>query len=175
MSVKVTVTGSGTQNVTGADYSALKAPLSIAKNVGPFSTSNANSAALGADETVSFIQTVTASGSVDVDLTNLTDLLQRSSTSFARDKAFVIRLLSQTDDSTNGTPCTGITINGAGTNLAVLPGITGLTLGNGDVKVWATPNASGTAVSGTTKIVHIVNNDSSHVAAVQLTFIGGTT
>lgn len=175
MTVKISVNGSGTENVTGSDYQPLKQGLSIAKSVGPYSTAVANNVALGADETASFVTTIAASGSADIDLTNLTDILLRTGVSLARVKAYVIRLLSTTDDSVNGTLCTGITTNGAGTNLIVLPGITNTPIGNGEVLSWATPNAAGVSVTGTTKIIHVVNNDASHSAAVQLTIVGGTT
>ena len=173
MTVKLAVSGSGSENVTG--YNALKQTLNIIKSVGPFTTTIANNAALGADECYSKIITIAASGNTDIDLTSLQDILLQSGLNFARIKAYVIRLLSIADDSSNGTACTGITIDGAGTNLIALPGLgTAQTLGNGDFLAWATPNASGTTVDGTHKIIHIVNNDSGHGAAVQLTLVGGT-
>lgn len=175
MTVKVSVNGSGTENVTGTDYKALTQSLSIAKSVGPFTTAVANNASLGADETASFIVSIAASGTGTVDCTNLTDILLRTGVSLARVKAYVIRLLSTTDDSVNGTLCTGVLLNSTGTNLIVLPGITNTTLGNGEVLAWATVSATGVTVDSTHKIINVLNNDASHAAAVQVTLVGGTT
>jgi hypothetical protein len=176
MSLKVQVSGSGSVNVTGQNYQALSQPLNFNKNVGPFTTANANNAALGANECVSYLSTIASSSSEDIDLTSLTDICLQSGVSLARVKGYLIRLLSVADDSVNGTACTGVTIDGAGTNLIALPGLgSSQVLGNGEFIAWATPNAAGVTVDSTHKIIHIVNNDAAHSACIQLTVIGGTT
>lgn len=174
-SIKVSITASAALAAVGSDYQPLARSLSINKTVGPFSTANANAASLGANEIYSAITTVTASGNSTVNLQSLVDFVDQSGITLVRVKGFIIRLLSQADDSTTGTQASSVTINGAGTNLAVLPGITNLTLSNGDVFAWATPSATGITVSSTTENIYIANNDASHSAAVQITVVGGTT
>lgn len=175
--LKISFSGQVQKSVSGDDYNPLSQTINIRKSVGPFTTSIANNAALGADEFYSALTLNVANGTpATVDLTSVTDFLGQSSVSFARVKAYMIRLISSADDATNGTLCSGITVNGSGgTNLAVLPGIANATLGNGDVLCWATNSATGTAVSGTTKNIYIANNDASHTASVQITIIGATT
>lgn len=174
LTAKVSVNGTGTANVTGDDYSNLKQTLNFNKSVGPYTTSVANTVALGADAVYSAITVIASSASADVDLTSLTDILLRTGLDFARIKGYVIRLLSLTDDPDHGSACTGITLQATGTNLIVLPVLTG-TLNNGDVLGWLTPTATGVVVDSTHKIIHVVNSDAAHSAAVQITLIGGTT
>lgn len=174
MTIKVSVSGSGQVNVVGNDYNDLKEPVSFSKAVGPFTTANANNAALGANECYSAITTIPAGGTATVNLQSLQDICLQSGLLFVRLKAYLIRLLSVSDDATSGTACSGVTINASGTNLNALNGLSSYALGNGEFLCWATPNAAGITVDGTHFNLEFTNNDVAHAAAVQITLIGGT-
>ena len=108
---KPSISGSGGKTVTGAAYPPLNVPVALTKTVGPFSRTLANTAALGADEIISSVFTVPANGFLTLALNSMTDMLLQSAVSLARIKAYRIQLLSVADDSTNGTACSGITVN----------------------------------------------------------------
>jgi hypothetical protein len=177
LTFKVSVSGQGAKNPVGQDYQPIEEPIAISKQVGPFLQSNANNAALGANELISQIFTIAASGNLSLDLTNLTDILFQASISLARVKGILIRLLSATDDATNGNGCSGVTIGNATSNgfpMFLANTTSEMVLGNGEFVCWATPGASGLAVSGTSKNLYLVNNDASNAAKVQITLLGGT-
>lgn len=174
MQIQVSVTGQVKLNVPGLQ--ALSQSISERKVFGPYLASLANNVTNGSDESYVGITTVAASGNATLNLQAFKDLVNQTGVSLARVKAYMIWLLSTADDSVNGTLCTGVTINGTGgTNLAVLPGITNTTLGNGEAICWGTPSATGAAISATTCNIYIANNDASHAAAVLIVAIGGTT
>lgn len=177
LTFKVSVTGQGEKNPVGQDYQPISEPVAITKKVGPFLQSNANNAALGANELISQIYTIAASGNLSLDLTSLTDILFQSGISLVRVKGILIRLLSAADDATNGSGCTGIVIGNAASNgfpMFLANTTSEITLGNGEFVCWATPSAAGVPVSGTSKIIYLVNSDAANAAKVQVTLLGGT-
>ena len=108
---KPSINGSAGKTITGAAYPPLGQSVALTKTVGPFTRTLANTAALGADEITSAIFTVAAGGYSTVALNSMTDMLLQSAVSLARVKAYRVQLLSVADDSTNGTACSGLTVN----------------------------------------------------------------
>lgn len=290
--LKAAVNFTGSNPALGAAYNADKQTVSFTKSVGPYTTSNANNASLGANEIVSYIVPIAAGAGVDVDLQSLTDILTQSAVSFARLKGYVLQLLSTSDDSTNGTACSGVILNapipaptqnaptvsgsggtlaagtyyyivtsttvagesvlqvtgannqvsatttgttsevalswnqvtdatgykiyrsttsgsygassllttialgstvtftdtGAATttgtppavngatvaNLNTLNGLSGTTINNGEVLLWASPSAAGLTVGSSAHLLHFQNLDTAKAGALQLTFVGAT-
>lgn len=86
-------------SLTGSSYNPITNVGDIKKtyNLG---TSLGNTVSGGADEVFSFQQSIVAGGSATVDLTAMTNLIQQTAVSIARIKAYQIRLLSATDDTT---------------------------------------------------------------------------
>jgi hypothetical protein len=88
----------------------------------------ANNALGGADQYFNFLLTISAGASATLDLTAMTNVLQQTSVSIARIKAYQFQLLDVADDATNGTACSSVTFGALGT--AVTNGNT-LNLGSG--------------------------------------------
>ncbi len=168
--------------LTGTDYQPLQSNQTVKKIVA-VGTAAANAAAGGSDEAASFLITLSASASVSTDLTSITDIMQTASVTLARIKALIIRLLSATDDATNGTAASGITIDGTVTNgLLSATGSGWLTnstskfdVPNGGKISFGTPAAAGVVVNSGSKIVKITNLDGALTAKAQLTCAGGST
>ena len=165
---------------TGADYanSSPKSQGGINLPTISYASTTANAAVGGADEFISFVQTVNASSSVTIDLTALTDILKQSSVSLARVKFMMFRLLSAADDATNGTAASSITVGNNASNdfLGWLAGTTPtFSVSNGGCVLFSEPSAGGKTVDGTHKILKITNNDAGVAAKVQITIVGGTT
>lgn len=147
-----------------------------------FSTDAANDAVGGADELVSFLQSIAPGGSATIDLRSVTNILQQTGIALARVKGYKIRLLAASGrgavDPTNGTACSSITVGNAPSNPHPLEmGATTYTyaVGNGGTHQVLDVSAAGVAVTNTSRNVLITNNDVSVAAAVQVTVIGGTT
>lgn len=179
-----TLTGSITHSVqatlgktqTGTDYSPLAASFSLSKKIS-FAGTTANNAAGGADDCISYIVSIAASGTSTIDLQALNSLLQLSAGAIVRIKGWQIRLLDATDDATNGTACTDITVGNAASNAQQL-NLTAthtMTIYSGGSMSYVDRRAGGFTVSASAKDLKIVNNDSSAAAAVQLTFFTGST
>ena len=90
-------------NLTGAVYNPIQNSGDIRKNYN-LGTAAANGASGGCDEIFSFQQTIAGGGSVTIDLTQMTNILQQTAVNIARIKGYQIRLLNATDDSTITTP-----------------------------------------------------------------------
>lgn len=85
--------------LTGSAYNPTNNTSSIIKRQA-FGTSASNTASGGCDECFSFQQGVSAASSATISLVAMTDLLQRASSTIARIKGIMIRVLSAEDDST---------------------------------------------------------------------------
>lgn len=162
------------QAINGADYQ----PVTNSGNISPglrYSNSILNNALGGADQIISYILPIAASGTATIDLTSLTNILQQTGITLARVKAYEFRLLSLTDDPENGTACTSITWGNAATNSQQLnlPASMTSSIFNGGVTPYWDETATGFVVDGTHKSVKFVNNDGAHGAGIQITFIGG--
>ena len=148
-----------------------------------FGTANANGPVGGADEIVSFLQTIAASGSVTINLQSIMNILQQSGIALVRLKGYKIRLLTSGSngavDSVNGTLCSSITVGNAASNgnpLEMDAVADTYTIKNGGSHQHFDPSAIGfVAVSPSSKNVLITNNDAGVAAAVQVTLIGATT
>jgi|SRR5579885_2583139 hypothetical protein len=169
-------------NITGTTYSPTQNSSQISKK-SSVGTSASNNAAGGGDELVSFIQSISNSSNTTIDLTNLTDILSTANTNLARIKGVIIQLLSTSDDSTNGTNCTSITVGAAASNAWtsqsanrgwLATNTSTFDIPNGGAVSFVTPTANGVLVDGTHKNLFIVNNDSSNAAAVQITLQGAS-
>jgi hypothetical protein len=136
----------------------------------------------GEDQLCSIILNLTASGTADVDLTSIKNVVGETVT-LARLKSILIELLSPKDDSSLGTLCSGITFGpetsmnngfvgffGANGNTIALPG--GSATVEGGVFLWATRNAAGYVVDSTHKKLLFTNVDGAVAANVRIT-IGG--
>ncbi len=137
----------------------------------PYSTGG--NVANGANEFIGMFQAIAASGSATIDLTNLTDILQYTAVNLARFKGILFCLLSPTQDTTNGTLASSVTIGNAASN-ANLMFMNSTTptfkLNNGDFIEYATGIAAGIVVDSTHKSLKILNND-----AVLAAIFGSTT
>lgn len=174
---KPTISGSIGKNITGTAYQPISVPVALVKSGLSFTRNNANNAALGADELISSVISIAASGNTTVALNSLTDMLLQAGVSLARVKGYRVQLLSVADDSVNGTACSSVTVgNAASTPFPFIlnTATTTFNLGNGEYTEWATPSAAGIVV-GTAINIKLLNNDGSNAAAVQLTLLGGTT
>lgn len=148
-----------------------------------FGTANVNGAVGGADEIVSFLQTIAAGGSAVLDLQSITNILQQSGIALVRLKGYKIRLLTSGNtgavDSVNGTLCSSISVGNAPSNgnpLEMDAVANTYTIKNGGSHQHFDPSAAGfIAVTPSSKNVLITNNDGSVAAAVQVTLIGATT
>lgn len=169
-------------NITGSDYSPITSSGTITKAVTQ-GTAAANAAVGGADEKISFIQSIGASASVSIDLTALTDVMQTAGVSLARVKTILIRLLNVADDSVVGTAASSITVDATITNgLTSQSGSGWLTnstskfdVPSGGFVAFGTVTAAGVLVDGTHKILKLTNNDGALTAKVQITIDGGST
>lgn len=180
--LKIQLNWTAEDNLTGDDYSPVQNTGTIThqSSVG---TSAANNAAGGGNELISWIQSISASSSATIDLTSLTNILQASGISLARVKGIVIRLLSTTDDETNGTAATYVTVGNNSSNdwtsqsggrgwLASATSV--LDIPNGGAVGASFPSAAGVLVDSTHKIIKIANADSSVAAKVQISIQGAT-
>lgn len=169
------VTWTATDSLTGTDYGATSNNSTITKSI-TLGTSAGNAVALGADQLVSYLLTISASSSTTIDLTSLTNIIG-SAAVFARLKAVMFRLLSATDDATNGTAAASVTIGNAAATVNTLfldDDTYTFTVKTGEFILWGTPSAAGITVDSSNKSVKILNNSSTLSAVVQITLIGGT-
>lgn len=180
------LTLSGQKNYTGSDYSPVTGSGSPQKTI-TFTVGGAIQD--GINEIYSKITLITASANTSIDLTTVSDILNQSAINFARVKLIMLRLLSTTDDSTNGTAASSITVNNTVTNSLSSQSNSGwfsnaaegaasgskFTIANGDGLLWWTKRTAGVLVDGTHKVINIVNNDGAVTAAVQLTVLGSDT
>ena len=175
-------------NLTGADYGQNQNNSSPQKSLS-IGTAVANNVAGGGDELYSTITTIAPSGNATIDLTSITDILQQTAISLARAKVIIIRLLSSTDDATNGTAASSVTIDNTVTNGLSAQSHSGwfdngaegaaggskFAIINGGIMLYGTPSATGILVDSTHKLLKIVNNDGALSAKVQVTVCGGST
>lgn len=186
-SLTAAATWTAQKNQTGTDYPPLGSSGTISKKL-TMGTAAVNNTAGGADEFVSFLQTLLNSASASIDLTNLTDIVQASGISLARVKGIMIRLLSTTDDATYGTASNSVLVDGTVTNALSSQSNTGwfgnagegtangsrVVIPNGGFLAFGTPAALGVLVDGTHKIIKVTNQDAGVPAKVQISLIGGT-
>lgn len=181
--LKIQLNWTAEDNLTGDDYSPVQNTGTI-NHQSSVGTSAANAAAGGGNELISFIQTVASSSSATIDLTSLTNILQATGISLARVKGIVIRLLSTTDDETNGTAATYITVgNNGSTDWISQSGARGwlasaasvIDIPNGGAVGASFPTAAGVTVTSSYKSLKIANADNSVSAKVQISIQGGTT
>jgi hypothetical protein len=161
-------------NLTGTDYSPLQNAGGINKQQ-TFNNNIANNATGGANQFVSYLFTIASSGNATVNCTTLTNILQTSNVALVRIKGYVIRLLSITDDTVNGTNCSQVTWGNASSNQQNLVLATNATafVYNGGISDYFDQRPAGFAVSNTACNIKFLNNDSGNAACVQLTLIGG--
>lgn len=180
--LKIQMNWTAEDSLTGDDYSPVSNTGTIThqSSVG---TSAANAAAGGGNELCSFIQSIAASSSAVIDLSSLTNILQASAISLARVKGIVIRLLSATDDETNGTAAEYITVgNNASNDWTSQSGGRGwlasatsvIDIPNGGAVGASFPTAAGVLVDSTHENVKVVNGSSTLAAKVQISIQGAT-
>ncbi len=118
----LTVTAAGTQQWTASNtITGLSSPtVNSGRNNKQQNYANtiANNALGGADEYFNFLLTISGGASATLDLTTMTNVLQQTSVSIVRVKAYQFQLLDVADDATNGTACSGITYGAMGTAVA---------------------------------------------------------
>ncbi len=140
-----------------------------------YSNSIANASIGGANQYFNFLTVIAASGTALIDFTALTNIIQQGSVSLARIKAWQFQLLSIAQDSVNGTACTGVTC-GANASTPLLLNMGGTTptffLNNGGSQSYSDQSAGGWTVSGSAKILKVINGDSSHGAAFLVQAVG---
>lgn len=168
-------TWSAQNNITGSSYSPTSNSNKISKSVN-LGTGAANAALGGADELISFQSSISASSSLTIDLTSLTDILQTAGVNLARVKAYCFRLLNATDDPVYGTAASSVTIGNAASNSQQfnLSAAATFQAFTGGFWEYMDLRAAGFTVDGTHKSVKILNNDAVLAAEVQITLVGGT-
>lgn len=174
------------KNVTGTK--AITSQDTWTKKAG-YSTAIANATQGGANEQVALTQTVSASSSVSIDLTSLTDVVGTGSVTGARVKAIVLHLLSATDDTVLGTAAASVTIDNTVTNALSAQSHSGwfdnaaegaangskFTIPNGGWLAFGTDNAGGVIIDSTHKVAKLTNNDGALAAKVRVGLVFGTT
>lgn len=179
LNVSAPVNWNAQKNVTGANPNQNASSAVEAK--GALGTSAAGNAANGLNEMYYAITTIAASGNTSVDLSSFTDILNAAGIVGVRTKFIQIELLSATQDSTNGTAASSITIDNTVTNALSAQSHSGwfdngsegaaggskFTLANGYWLQFGGTNANGVAIDGTHKVIKIVNNDAGVAAAVK--------
>lgn len=175
-------------SLTGTDYSPTQQSSTIRK-LQTHGTAVANAGVGGGDELYSAISSISASGTVSIDLTAITDILSQAGISLARVKFIMLRLLSVADDATNGTAASSVTLDNTVANALSAQAHSGwfdngsegavggskFTVPNGAGLIFMLPNAAGVVVDGTHKVIKAVNNDGSLTAKLQLSVMGGST
>lgn len=174
-SLKAAVAWTAQDSLTGTDYSpnVNQTGFSTTRSIASATASNA---AGGGNEVVSFIQSIAAGGDVTLDLEAVANIFG-TTVDLVRLKGVLIRLLSTTDDSTNGTAASSVTIGNATANQQTLwmdAATDTFTLKNGEFIAWATSQAAGLTVDATHSDLKIVNNDGAVIAKVQITLFGAT-
>lgn len=161
-------------NITGVVSPTVNASKSTFSQL--YNNGLANNVIGGANQYFVFLTTIAASGTALLDFTSLTNILQQAGVSLARIKAWQFQLLSIAQDSVNGTACTSVVCGANASNPLVLNmgGTTPtFTLNNGGSQSYSDQSAAGFTVSGTVKILKVVNNDSGHGAAFLVSAVGG--
>lgn len=127
------------------------------------------------------LYSISASSSTTIDLSAaITNFVNSSTATFTRVKIIIIRLLSTTDDSVNGTAAASITFGNAASNQFVSQSGSGFLLSttgtydvpNGGGHAFWCSNANGVVIDGTHKSLKILNNDAGVAATVELTLVG---
>jgi hypothetical protein len=170
------ITFGWTAQINGPTSSISYNPTVNQNSLNPKTSYTTGSGSGQCNEGTSTILSIAANGSANLDLTNLTDFVGATGVTLARIKAYFFRLLSAAQDAVNGTPCASITVgNGGNPNpLNLSSGTYTFQINNGAQAAWSDPGATGIVVSGTAKIVKIVNNDGTYAAAIQYGFLGAT-
>lgn len=168
----------------GQDYNPISNTSTITKLL-KLNTTSAPNATGGANVVLSTIVVLTGGASTDFDLSNFTDILGQSVTDAVRAKYFQYRLLSPSDDATNGTGAVSVLVgqnNSTATGSGyIFQGFNkGLTdtqrVYNGGFLAFGVANGAGVPISTATAgghIVRITNESLATQAAVQITMIGG--
>lgn len=106
-----TISGSAGKSVSGSDYKGPSQAANISRSFA-YSTSNSNTASLGADEFISYIQTIPSGQGATINLASIQDYLLQNGVNLARIKGYELNLMSEAQDPTFGTNCSGVVING---------------------------------------------------------------
>ena len=167
--------------ITGSDYSTIGNATTIkaSKSNG---TAIANASLGGANELYTAVTSVVTTGSVSIDLTSISDILNQAAGSVARVKGILVRLLSSTDDSVIGTAVAYVKLDTTVANgLASQSGsgwleaVSIADIANGDGYLWWSAQAGGVVVDSTHKVIKFTGTDGALTAKVQLTIIAGST
>ncbi len=166
-------------NLTGSNYSPITNQGRTTKQVA-YTSTIANAAAGGANELVSYLVSVTASGNTTVNLQAVTDILNTANVNLARVKGYSIWLLSTTDDATYGTNCSSIRWGGGTTpvqfnltttDAANTGNTAAMTIFKGGIVQYFDQTAGGFTTSNTARNLFFLNNDATNAAKIELTLI----
>jgi hypothetical protein len=162
-------------NLTGQAYNPLQNVGAIRKSQ-TYGTAAANNALGGADEFISYLLSIAASGNSTINLSSITNILQQAGVALVRIKGWLFQLLSTTDDTVNGTLCSSITIGAAASDPFLFNAWGGTTptvnVYNGGIMSYFDQVAAGfTVTASSNDKIKIVNNDSTYAAKVQITLI----
>ena len=177
-----------TSSVTiGATWDFHKTNTGLSDTVNNSSLSSklsfSNGAGAGAaEELYSAIRTLAGGATETLDLSGaLTNLVGDAAIAFTKIKAVIIELLSTTQDSTNGTAASSISVGNAASNQALLKADGGplgaaahtVTIPNGGWFAWGTTSAAGcTVANGAKDNLKVTNDDGAVTAAYRITLIG---
>ena len=167
---------------TLSSVSSSLASLSMNPNItGTAKFTSVGTGANQVNQAASKIYSIAASSSTTIDMSAaITNLVNNSTATFARVKVIMIRLLSTTDDATNGTLAASITVGNAASNQFISQSGSGFLssatstedIPNGGGRAFWCSNANGVVIDGTHKNLKIANNDAGLAAAVEVTLVG---
>ena len=174
LNASAAVNWTATKNVTGANPNSNSSSANEARAA--LGTGAAGNAANGLNEEYFSITSIAGSGSATIDLSSFTDILGATGIVGVRTKFIQVELLSTTQDSTNGTAASSITIDATVANgLTSQSGTGWLTnatskfdIPNGGWIQFGCTNANGIAIDSTHKILKVTNNDAGVAAAVKI-------
>ena len=183
-SVIASIAAVGTMNrtITGIPDD-LQTPLSVRRSTTyTYGTSGADTI----DQATTFIFTATNNTTTRLDLSTASgsayspnpplNMVGESSPAFTKIKWMMMELLSTTQDTTNGTACSSVTISPAGSNpitTSPLGSAKTYTMTNGDKWVCEKHNSGGiTVANGSADGFDVLNNDASVSGKIRVTLLG---
>lgn len=108
----ISLSGNAAKAVSGSDYKGPSQAIQIGRSF-PFSSNDPNTSAFGVDEFISYLQNIPAGGGFTINLGDIPqDYLLQNNIAVVRVKGYELNLVSEAQDVTFGTNCSGVVING---------------------------------------------------------------
>lgn len=170
------VTVTALNPVVGSNNSPISGGTNSKKSQ-TFGTSIGNTSLGGADEFVALVGAIGASGSVTVNLSSITNILQQTGVGLVRVKGWALRNLSTLDDSVNGSNASSFLFGGSapGQFTFNLSGASaGMTVYNGGVQPYFDQQNGGFTITPVTNDkIKVLNNDTINAGGYEVDLFGG--